>query len=164
MEAGDVVGYSHVGITVSDMDQALGFYRDGLGLELVSDGGYDAPYLHAILGVPFASIRIARLQVPGIGHIELLDYLGTAKEKRSADPSRPASGHLALNVTDLDAALARLAAAGFTPVSDAGVLVDRGVNVGSLVAYIADPDGYFIELIQRPRADGEPNHASRTPH
>ena len=33
-----VTGFFHAGVTVSDMDAALRFYRDGLGLEVSSDG------------------------------------------------------------------------------------------------------------------------------
>ena len=33
-----VTGFFHAGVTVSDMDAALRFYRDGLGLSVLSDG------------------------------------------------------------------------------------------------------------------------------
>lgn len=33
---GSTVGFFHVGLTVADMDRALGFYRDVLGLEVLS--------------------------------------------------------------------------------------------------------------------------------
>ena len=36
-----VTGFFHGGVTVSDMDRALVFYRDGLGLEVVNDVSYD---------------------------------------------------------------------------------------------------------------------------
>ena len=33
-----VTGFFHAGVTVSDMEESLRFYRDVLGLEIISDG------------------------------------------------------------------------------------------------------------------------------
>lgn len=56
-------------------------------------------------------------------------------------------GHIALSVADLDALHARLLAEGFAPRK----LVDFA-PAGSVIArffFIADPDGYQIEVLQR---------------
>jgi lactoylglutathione lyase len=56
-------------------------------------------------------------------------------------------GHLAFSVTDVDAAHARLVAAGLAPRK----LVDFA-PAGTVIArffFIADPDGYQIEVLQR---------------
>ena len=56
-------------------------------------------------------------------------------------------GHLALSVSDVDAAHARMTAAGLAPRK----LVDFA-PAGSVIArffFIADPDGYQIEVLQR---------------
>ncbi len=56
-------------------------------------------------------------------------------------------GHLAVSVDDVDAAHARLTAAGLAPRK----LVDFA-PAGSVIArffFIADPDGYQIEVLQR---------------
>ena len=56
-------------------------------------------------------------------------------------------GHLALSVSNLDSEHARMTAAGLAPRK----LVDF-INTGTLVArffFIADPDGYQIEVLQR---------------
>ncbi len=56
-------------------------------------------------------------------------------------------GHLAVSVSDLDAEHARLAAAGLAPRK----LVDfrNGDDTVARFFFIADPDGYQIEVIQR---------------
>lgn len=56
-------------------------------------------------------------------------------------------GHFAVSVTDVDAEHARMTGAGLAPRK----LVDFN-NAGTLVArffFIADPDGYQIEVLQR---------------
>ena len=47
-----VTGFFHGGITVSDMDRSLVFYRDGLGLDMAFDRILDGPYLPVVLGQP----------------------------------------------------------------------------------------------------------------
>ena len=71
-----VTGFFHGGVTVSDMDRALVFYRDGLGLEQAFDRALDAPYLKAVLGLEFDHIRAVYLHIPGGGYVELLEYVG----------------------------------------------------------------------------------------
>jgi lactoylglutathione lyase len=55
-------------------------------------------------------------------------------------------GHLAVSVPDVYKACERLAAAGVKIPRPAGPMA----HGGSVIAFIEDPDGYRIELIQRP--------------
>lgn len=55
-------------------------------------------------------------------------------------------GHIAITSEDLDATLARLAAQGIEP-ERAPYTVREG---GSRLCFVRDPDGYRIELIERP--------------
>ena len=56
-----------------------------------------------------------------------------------------AFGHIALGVTDVAAACARIKAAGGNVAREAGP-VKGGTTI---IAFVTDPDGYKIELIQR---------------
>ena len=57
-----------------------------------------------------------------------------------------ASGHIALAIDDMDATLAELAKAGIEPEKPP-YRVREG---GSLLCFVRDPDGYRIELIEKP--------------
>ena len=57
-----------------------------------------------------------------------------------------AFGHLAVGVSDVYKTCERLAAAGVKIPRPAGPMA----HGGSVIAFIEDPDGYRIELIQRP--------------
>jgi lactoylglutathione lyase len=146
-----VRGLSHIGVSVASMERSLAFYRDVLGLPVYFDERLDRDYLHRILQVPFTAIRIARLRVPGGSHIELLEYQGCEKAPRLHDPSQPAAGHLALEVDDVADVHARASRYGFPPLTPSPVLVNAGVNAGWIAAYLTDPDGYFVEVVQRPK-------------
>lgn len=152
-----VLGYSHTGISVRDMDVSLTFYRDVLDLEVFFDAILDGAYLHAILQTPFSAIRVARVRVPNSGHLELLEYRDATRPHRPVAPSDPAAGHVALEVTDALQVFERARSAGFAPLSRQPVIVDSGINRGWTAAYLTDPDGYFVEIVQRP-----PTSASAT--
>jgi catechol 2,3-dioxygenase-like lactoylglutathione lyase family enzyme len=150
-----VLQVHHGGITVSDMDASLRFYRDGLGLEVTLDAIRDAPYLHETLAVPFSTLRYVLLKVPGTDAgaiVELLQYQGAETMPAAARPSDPGSGHLCLQVRDAVALHAHLRDLGYRSRSPETVSITAGGNAGGRIVYVADPDGYWVELLERPGA------------
>lgn len=159
MSGGKVFGVHHAGITVGDMDASLRFYRDGLGLEVTLDAERDAPYLHETLAVPFRALRYVLLRVPGTeggAIVELLEYMDAERFPAAARPSDPGSGHLCLQVEDAEALHARLIAMGYRSRSERVVPITAGANAGGRIVYVADPDGYWVELLERPATPGAP--------
>jgi lactoylglutathione lyase len=144
-----VTGFFHGGVTVRDMDRALAFYRDGLGLEIEFDRILDAPYLRAVLGLEFDHIRAVYLRVPGGGFVELLEYVGVERLSAASRPCDYGAGHLCLYVDDVTALHARLVGLGFAARSEQVVEITAGPNQGARSAYMADPDGYAVELFQK---------------
>src|SRR5207247_1501789 len=132
-----VIGLAHGGVTVSDMDASLAFYRDGLGLSLELDALRDTPYLHETLDLPFSEIRYVLMSVPGAPGIfvELLEYRGIARQPIAPQPCDPGSGHLCLQVRDASAAYDRLVGLGYRSRSSRAVPVDSGVNAGGKIVY-----------------------------
>ncbi|HRD59619.1 MAG TPA: VOC family protein [Nocardioides sp.] len=139
----------HVGITVADLDRALAFYRDGLGLTVQSDRVAESPTLATLTGVSVTRLRIALLDAPGGGVFELLQYDdGAMGEPLPA--SRAGTGHVCVFVDDLGEATARLLAFGGTQVSAEPVTVSGGEYAGRRCVYLRDPDGYLVELFTGP--------------
>ena len=81
-----VTGFFHGGITVSDMDASVPFYRDGLGLEVAFDRILDGDYLPVVLDLPLTTIRAVYLHVPGGGYVELLEYRGLERLPAASAP------------------------------------------------------------------------------
>lgn len=148
-----VAGFFHAGITVRDMDVSLAFYRDVLGLELEFDLIGSAPYLKEVLALDFTEMRIVYLRIPAApdSFIELLEYRGTERHSASARPSDFGAGHVCLYVTDVAAMHARAIAAGYSSRSQSTVDITPGPNKGARSVYLVDPDGYLVELFQRPQ-------------
>ncbi|HVC20256.1 MAG TPA: methylmalonyl-CoA epimerase [Vicinamibacterales bacterium] len=136
----------HIGIAVRDMDEALGFYRDALGLEV--EGAEEV-----------ASQRVrAHFVRVGDATLELLE--ATAPDSpiaRYLEKRGPGLHHLTLRVDDIRAALAQLKARGVR-------LIDaepRPGAEGALVAFIhpASAHGVLVELKQAGAGGGPaPGH------
>lgn len=120
----------HVAFEVSNMDEAIRFYTQVLGLPLLSRN-VDSEH-----GEEFAFIELSG------GNIELLRRLDTGvADQPSTRPSL--CPHLAIGVEDLDEAVERLARH--------GVPILKGpLEIKGLVRwlYFCDPDKNILEFVQ----------------
>lgn len=137
---------------VGDLDKAVAFYRDGLGLDVMGDpNNADAnPALRNMFGLPDAQIRwqIARPAAmrTGVEIVEIKKVPGRPAERRIQDAG---AFTLIVLVRDLDAALTRLKQVGAPIVTRGGAPVSfTGAARGVVVR---DPDGHFVELFQPDR-------------
>jgi catechol 2,3-dioxygenase-like lactoylglutathione lyase family enzyme len=141
----------HFGITVAQLDRSLVFYRDLLGMGII--GISDDEDVGAIVGLAGAHVRVADLDAGSGQIVELLEYRSGSEDRGSVGPDTVGSCHLSLQVADLRAVLSRLASAGFMPVGEPSELPGDGAWQGCTVVYVRDPDGVFVELVER-SADG----------
>jgi catechol 2,3-dioxygenase-like lactoylglutathione lyase family enzyme len=146
-----VRGIHHVGITVADLDRSLRFYRDLLGMRVI---GLNVEAVGSIVGMPGASARIADLDAGGGQLLELIDYGSAPAEAAPQGPDAVGSCHVSIQVDDLRGALARLASAGHRPMGEVTELSLGGVWEGCTIAYLRDPDGVVIELLERSHSVG----------
>ena len=147
----EVMGILHGGISVSDMDASLAFYRDGLSLTVEVDAIRDTPYLHETLDLPFSDIRYVLLAIPGApgSFVELLEYRGIERFSAASRPCDYGAGHLCFYVDGIDGVFERLSGLGYVARSESVVDITSGPNAGARSVYFADPDGYPVELFQR---------------
>jgi catechol 2,3-dioxygenase-like lactoylglutathione lyase family enzyme len=141
----------HTGITVSNLERSLAFWRDVLGFEFSHRVHQTGELAAEITGVPGAEISLAVLKAPGGHKIELLEYMAPANRKKNVDlrPCDVGSAHVALAVDDLDAVLEKVAASGWNTAGKPQTLT-TGPNAGRRVIYVRDPDGTTIEFMQPP--------------
>src|SRR5215467_9457247 len=104
-----VEGVDAIGITVSDMDRAVGFYSQVLTFEKISDSevaGENYEHLEGVFGL---RMRVVRMRL-GDEFIELTEYLAPKGRPIPVD-SRSNDRwfqHIAIIVSDMDKAYARL--------------------------------------------------------
>ena len=140
-------GVNHVGVTVGSLDDALAFYRDAFGLEPALVTEASGPEVAATFQVPDADFRVAFLPV-GNTVWELVEYRTPGRATR---PRHDEIGgmHACFEVSDLDAALAHLERLGVV-VPSAPLEIAEGPTAGARIAYLRDPNGVQIELLQPP--------------
>ena len=157
MTGREVLGIFHAGITVSNMDRALEFYRDLLGLDVLYDREATSPYLARLLNIQVPDIRIVFLHAgpADAASIELLEYRSLSGSTAGHDPWDPGSGHVCFSVVNVDRLYTAVIRSGYEVRSEPVDIVS-GPNFGSRAFYVKDPDGHWIELFQRPLPAGSP--------
>ena len=127
----------HTMLRVGDLDRSIGFYRDVLGMKLLRRTDRpDQKYTLAFVGYGDES-QGAVLELTYNYGVDRYD-LGNAY------------GHVAIEVDDAKAACDAVRTKGGNVTREAGP-VKGGTSV---IAFVQDPDGYKIELIERPMKKG----------
>jgi glyoxylase I family protein len=140
-----VRNFSHVCITVSDIERSLAFYRDALGLEPIFDVALSGDGMATATGEEGAHGRMVGCRVPGSGvTLELLCFGHRARAASERRPRGTGYTNVSLCVEDLDAS--------YRALVDGGVLpLQPPFEVGGVrMFFVADPDGTPIELIEFP--------------
>jgi methylmalonyl-CoA epimerase len=125
----------HIGVAVEDLEQAVGLYRDKLGMaeqhrETVEEQGVEA----VLLGI-------------GEGHIELLSPLGPETAVgRFLDKNGPGMHHVAYQTGNIDSALESARSAGLRLIDEEP---RTGIR-GSRVAFVhpKSTGGVLTELVE----------------
>jgi catechol 2,3-dioxygenase-like lactoylglutathione lyase family enzyme len=145
-----VTQLDHVGLSVADLDAQADWYSRALGLEQLEPGG-----------IPAVGLRVVFLVDPEHKWaLELLNRPGSQPKPRATSaPEHVLSqgyGHICLRVDDVDAQYERLMAAGATSIMAPGESPVSGVRM----AFVSDPEGNFIEMLDRPGPPGTAVEAS----
>lgn len=127
--------FTHTSIRTSNMDRSIDFYTRLLGLKLLNR--------HEI---PQNNAEIAFLQDPeGKGaSLELTFYLNQKKFIQAEYEDR-LFDHLAFDIENMEATISKMRKEKITITDEPYRLSPKG----SLIAFIEDPDGTLIELIER---------------
>jgi len=138
------VSFCHLVIGVTDMDRALAFYRDVLGMEVVFES--------LISGEPFDAVLHAKRKQEGrvVGGllgglmVELLSLGSVPSAGKPARRGITGIDNVSLSVPDLDDTHRRITAAGYVP--DQAPFEIGGVRM----FFVKDPDGTPVEFIELP--------------
>jgi lactoylglutathione lyase len=140
-DAGAVVGFDHVGISVADLAAMGEWYERALGLEPLGDFELES-----------RSLNLRGRMLGGEGFkAELIEAQGsepdpTAGAGPGAKLARRGIGHICLRVEGIDAVYERLLGDG----AEAMVPPRPSPLEGWRYAYVGDPEGNLIELMEQP--------------
>ena len=137
----------HVGIIVTNLDSEMKFYTDVLGFRETWRGSHSGKVLSWV-----------NLRVPdGEDYVEFMLF----KEPPAPD-KRGTSHHLALEVPDAAASVAKLSAKPYRSKYSRPIEVRTGINRKRQVN-LFDPDGTRTELMEPHTVDGTPAPSSQAP-
>jgi lactoylglutathione lyase len=124
----------HTMLRVGDMNRSVDFYTKVLGMNLLRTT--ERPEQKYSL----AFVAFGKGNADGHAEIELTYNHGVSSYDLGT-----AYGHIAIGVSDAYAACAKIRAAGGNVTREAGPVAGGD----TIIAFVTDPDGYKIELIQR---------------
>ncbi|KAF4998586.1 hypothetical protein FDECE_11740 [Fusarium decemcellulare] len=158
----DVSTYTmnHTMIRVKDAEKSLKYYKDVLGMTLLRtienpDAGFNLYFLGYPGDKPFAEGDDPSTITHREGLLELTWNYGTEKDEnfRYHDGNKEPQGfgHICVSVDSLEAACQRF--------EDLSVNWKKRLTDGRMknVAFLLDPDGYWIEIVQNERFTGKDN-------
>lgn len=123
----------HTMLRVGDLQRSIDFYTHVLGMQLLRTSE-NSEYKYTLAFLGYGSN-------PEHAELELTHNWGVTGYEMGT-----AYGHIALGVPDAAAACEKIRAAGGNVTREAGPV--KGGH--TVIAFVTDPDGYKIELIQRP--------------
>ncbi|MEJ2763229.1 lactoylglutathione lyase [Photobacterium sp. MCCC 1A19761] len=122
----------HTMLRVGDLDRAIEFYTDVMGMKLLRKHDNEA-YKYTLAFVGYSDESEGAV-------IELTYNWGTTEYEMGT-----AFGHIAIGVEDIYATCDAIKAAGGNITREPGPVKGGTTHI----AFVKDPDGYQIELIQR---------------
>jgi catechol 2,3-dioxygenase-like lactoylglutathione lyase family enzyme len=154
-----VASVDSVGITVDDLDRAIGFYTTVLGFERIAEAEVSGEEYERLYGVFGLRLRTATLRL-GDERIELMEFLAPRGRPVPAD-SKSNDGwfqHAAIIVSDMDAAYRHLREHKVQHASSGPQLLPQwNPNAGGIEAfYFRDPDENHLEVLHFPPGKGDP--------
>ena len=129
-------GFGHLCLTVADPERSLKLYRDIFGFEILMKREKEVPGLGTLQVISLSSAQ---------GNMELVHM----QNRKDTDAAFSKGWHFSIEVSDLDAAICMLNAAGFS-IDPSEIDTDMnwigGKGVRSI--HFSGPDGEHLELEQ----------------
>lgn len=142
----------HIGITVSDLDRSIAFYRDILGLEFQGEILMSGEETDKIFNRNNTKARLAylngakNLQSPPV---ELIQFIGTPVNKVESDLFNTSISELCFYTDDIDAVYNYLIENDVECISEPAYFDFTKEGFGKSKAfYFKDPDGIILEVME----------------
>ncbi len=147
-EAKMLKSFFHTGFIVKDLEAAVAFYSDVLGLTLTMRTERTGEFPTTLLGFPDTHIKGAFFDM-GDGHqLELIQYINPEGSYADFDKNDVRAAHLAFHVEDIDAFYENTRNRGLSYPTPPVPMYDDGGNLVRKASYCQDPDGNWLELVE----------------
>ena len=141
-----ITGFNHTSFTVVDMDKSVKFWTEMLGFKAASISPREGRWQEEVTGISGASLLVAHLYGHG-HHIEFIQYLAGAIPGAAPQPAVRGAAHVCMETDNIERTWEALMKAGATAQGTISSVTTGDVG-GAKAAYIRDPNGILIELLQ----------------
>ena len=131
----------HTGLVVTDLAEALSFYRDTLGFDVIEEFTLSGDGIGTAIDVDGVVGEFAHLDTGG-SRLELIEYEPAGEDASPDAINQIGATHLGFEVEDVDAFYADLPDDA-NPVSE-----PQEVDIGVEILFFRDPDGNFVEVLE----------------
>ena len=139
------VSIRHTGLVVSDLDSALKFWCEVFDFEIVTRMNEEGPFLDAMMGLEGVKVTTIKLNAPGGGMLELLNFQSHPDKKEwMGEPFSTGLTHIALTVIDVNSILMKMKSFGCEVKNNPQLSPDGKVKV----VYTQGPEGVLLELVE----------------
>jgi len=137
-------GLEHVGLSVSDMERSLAFYRDFIGMKVILEVDFFDERMGKITGIPGAKCKVVHLKL-GNTILELFQYYNPVGKPVPPGQRQCDNGltHLGFSVIDIGVHVKQLKKRGIKLLGE-----PIEVRAGAWVVYFYGPDGEVCEFRQ----------------
>ena len=159
-----VTGVDHIGVTVPNLDEATSFFVDVLGCEYMYTLGpfvHDDSWMSEHLNVADNTVmrRLHFFRLGGQAIFEVFEYEAEVQSVTPPRNSDVGGHHVAIYVTDMDAAVAHLHRLGLRVLGEP--TASKGPSEGQRWVYFLSPWGMQFELVSYPNGKAFDNVGGR---
>lgn len=137
----------HFGITVTNIEKSIEFYRDVLGFEVSRIMDESGNHIDAFSNLKEVKVKTVKMKDSNGGMIELLQYFSHPEAANFDSICRVGCSHFAMTVQNLDATIVKILHAGYSINCPPQYSPDGNVKL----TFAKGPDGVLIELVEELR-------------
>jgi catechol 2,3-dioxygenase-like lactoylglutathione lyase family enzyme len=124
-----IIGIRHTGIVVNDIEGAIDFWVNLLGLKIVSNQVETGEFIDRVLALDSVVVQTVKLVAKDKSMIELLHFKSHShNEFWEGSPFSKGLTHVALNVSNIVELTALLSKLGYQPLNEQQISPDGKVN------------------------------------
>lgn len=136
----------HVGIVVKDIDNAISFWEEIIGIKKFNDQVEKSPYIDELLGLQARNLRTVKFIDDKNFIIELLYFPDTPNDDHwMGNLNSVGLTHIAITTSNIGELISRLNKNGYKTVSKIMNSPDNKVKV----VFVYGPESLFLEIVEQ---------------